>query len=138
MFLVVRTDHIKHDLITCHMLFTLYIKDLPEFHDECIHQYADDGTLQVVSKDIRTIELIDTFAKIVNWMRLNELTVHLGKTKIQLIGSYKRVTKNTNVTVKYENKLVVEQASSAKLLGIHINDNLTWQDQYNYICKQIS
>ncbi len=26
----------------------------------------------------------------------------------------------------------------AKLLGIHIDSNLTWKDQYNYICKKIS
>ncbi len=121
------------------LLFTLYINDLPEILDESIHLYADDGTLQVVSKDIRTIELklTDAFAKIANWMKLNKLTIHLGKTKVQLIGSYKRVTKNTNVTVKYENQ-ILEQVSSAKLLGIHIDSNLTWQDQYNYICKKIS
>ncbi len=50
------------------LLFTLYINDLPEILDESIHLYAGDGTLQVVSKDIRTIELklTDTFAKINN------------------------------------------------------------------------
>ncbi len=42
------------------------------------------------------------------------------------------VIKNTNVTVKYENQ-ILEQVSSAKLLGIHIDSNLTWQDEYNYI-----
>ncbi len=44
---------------------------------------------------------------------------------------------HTNVTVKYENQ-ILEQLSSAKLLGIHIDTNLTWQDKYNYICKKIS
>ncbi len=70
-------------------------------------------------------------------MKLNKLTVSLCKTKVQLIGLYKRVTKNTNVTVKYENQ-ILEQVSSAKLLGIHIDSNHTWQDQYNYTCKKIS
>ncbi len=65
-------------------------------------------------------------------MKLNNLTVHLNKTKVQLIGSYKKVTKNTNVTVKYTN-LILEHLSSANLLGIHIDSNLTWQDQYNYM-----
>ncbi len=37
----------------------------------------------------------------------------------------------------YENH-ILEQVSSAKLLGIYIDSNLTWQDQYNYICKKIS
>ncbi len=90
------------------LLFTLYINDLPEIVDESIHMYAGDGTLQVVSKDMRTIEikLTDAFAKIVNRIKLHKLTVHHGKTKVQLIGSYKRVTKNTNVTVKYENQIL--------------------------------
>ncbi len=64
-------------------------------------------------------------------MKLNKLTIHLGKTTVQLIGSYKRVTKNTNITVKYENQILEH-------IGIHIDSNLTWQDQYNYICKTIS
>ncbi len=115
------------------------MNDLLEIRDESIHLYADDGTLQVVSKDIRTIELklTNAFAKIVNLMKLNKLTIHLGKTKVQFIGSYKRVTKNTNVTVKYENQ-ILEQVSSAKLFGFHIDSNLTWQDQFTYICKKIS
>ncbi len=70
-------------------------------------------------------------------MKLYILAVHLGKIKVQLIGSYKRVIKNTNVTIKYENP-ISEHVSSAKLLGIHINSNCTWQDQYYYICKKIS
>ncbi len=66
--------------------------------------YANDGTLQVVSKDIRTIELksTDAFAKIANWMKLNKLTIFLGKTKVQLISSYKRVKKN----IHPRNKLI--------------------------------
>ncbi len=109
------------------LLFTSYINDLPEILDEFLHLYADDGTLQNLSKDIRTIELklTDAFAKIVSWVKLNKLTIYLGKTKVQLIGSYKRVTKNTNVTGKYENQ-ILEQVSSAKLLEMHIDSNLTW------------
>ncbi len=101
------------------------ILSLPDILDGSIHLYADDGTLQVVSKDVRTIELKLTvvFSKIVNWMKLNKLTP--WKKKVQLIGSYKRVTKNTNVTVKYENQ-ILELIGSAKLLGIHIDSNLTW------------
>ncbi len=74
-------------------LYMLYINHLPDILDESIHLYANDGTLHVVSKDIKTIKLklTNAFAKIVNCMILNKLTVHLGKTKVQLIGSYKRV-----------------------------------------------
>ncbi len=70
-------------------------------------------------------------------MKNNKLTLHLGKTKAQLIGSYRHVTKNTTITVKY-NDQIIKQVHSAKLLSIHIDSNLTWEEHYNYICKKIS
>ncbi len=76
-------------------------------------------------------------AKAAEWMKNNKLTLHLGKTKAQLIGLYHRVTKNTTITVKY-NDQIIEQVHSAKLLGIHIDSNLTWEERYNYISKKIS
>ncbi len=66
-----------------------------------------------------------------------EQQTHLGKTKAQLIGSYRRVTKNTKITIKF-NDQIIEQVHSAKLLGIHIFSNLIWEERYNYICKNIS
>ncbi len=71
------------------------------------------------------------------WMKKNKLTLHLGKNKAQLIGSYRRVTKNAKITVKFKGQ-IIEQVHSAKLLGIHIDSNLTWEEHYNCICKKIS
>ncbi len=76
-------------------------------------------------------------AKAAEWMKNNKLTIHLDKTKPQLIGSYRRATKNTKITVKCNDQLI-EQVHSAKLLGIHIDSNHTWEEHYNCICKKIS
>ncbi len=85
--------------------------------------------------DIRTIKpkIVDAFAKIVNWIKLNKLTVHPGETNVQLIMSFPRATKHSKVTKKYQNQ-ILEQVSNAKLLGIHIDSNLTWQLNY-YIVR---
>ncbi len=40
-------------------------------------------------------------AKAEEWMKNNKLTLQLGKTKAQLIGSYHCVTTNTKITVQY-------------------------------------
>ncbi len=72
------------------------------------------------------------FAKEAELMKKNKLTLHLGKRKAQLIGSYCRVTTNTKITVK-SNVQIIEQVHPAKLLGIHIDSNLTWEEHYNYI-----
>ncbi len=66
-------------------------------------------------------------------MKKNKFTLHLGKTKEQLIGSYRRFTKNTKIIVKF-NGQIIEQEHSANLLRVHIDSNLTWQEHFNYIC----
>ncbi len=76
-------------------------------------------------------------AKAAEWMKKNKLTLQLGKTKAQLIGSYHCVTKNTKITVQFIGQ-IIEQVHSSKLLGIYIDSNLTWEEQYNYICMKIS
>ncbi len=115
------------------------MNDFPEYVDNAVDIYADASTLQAYAKDIKTVEnkLTKMLAKAAEWMKYNKLTIHLCKTKAQLSGSYRCVTKNTNITVKY-NEQIIEQVHSAKLLGIHIDSNLTWDEYYNYICKTIS
>jgi hypothetical protein len=97
-----------------------------------------DGSLQVHGKlDYVETKLSDEFRKIAEWMKANKLTIHLGKTMVQLISTYKRVTKETKITIIYEGH-TLKQVHSTKLLGIFIDSNLTWEDHYNYVCKKIS
>ncbi len=79
-------------------MFTLYVNDFPEYVD----MYADDRTLQIYAKDITTLEdqLTEMLAKVAEWMKINKLTLHLGKTKAQLIGYYHCDTKTPNVNVE--------------------------------------
>ncbi len=106
-----------------------------EYVDNAVDIYANDSTLQVHTKDIKTVEnkLTEKLAKAAEWMKNNKPTLDMGKTKAQLIISYCRVTKNTKITVKFNDK-IIEQVHSAKLLGIHIYSNLKMEEHYNYIC----
>ncbi len=71
------------------------MNDFPEYVDNAVDMYADDSTLQAHDKDIKTVEnkLAEMLAKAAEWMKKNKLTLHLDKTKAQLIGSYRCVTK---------------------------------------------
>ncbi len=84
------------------LLFTLYVNDFPDYVDNVVDMYADDSTLQAHAKDIQTIEnkLTAMLAKAAEWMKITTDTTP-GKTKAQLIGSYRCVTKNTKITVKF-------------------------------------
>ena len=121
------------------LLFTLYINDLPDCLDEKVHMYADDSTLMSTDKTLAALEtkMSASFHQMAKWMASNKLTLHVGKTKVQLIGSYKKVTMDTKFTIEY-NGQPLEQIHTAKLLGVYIDSNLTWQNHYDYICKKMS
>ena len=70
-------------------------------------------------------------------MASNELTLLVGKTEIQLIGTCEKVTRDTKFTVEYHGQ-ALEQVHTANLLRVNIDSNLTWQDHYDYICKKMS
>ncbi len=63
--------------------------------------------------------------------------MHLGKTKVQLIGTNKKVTKDTKIIIEYEGQ-ILEQVYTTKHLGVYIDSNLTWSDHYNFVCKKVS
>ncbi len=84
------------------------MNDFPDYVDNIVDMYTDDSTLQAHAKDIKTVEnkLTEMLAKAAEWMKKNKLTLQLGKTKAQLIGSYRRVTKNTKITVKFNGQII--------------------------------
>ncbi len=70
-------------------------------------------------------------------MKTNKLTLHLGKTKVQLIGSNKKVTTDTKIVIEHDGH-ILEQVYIVKQLGVYVDSNLTWQAHYDFICKKIS
>ena len=121
------------------LLFSLYINDLPDSVDSSVNMFADDSTIAVTGKTVAHIQnkLTNDFKQVAQWMSRNKLTLHVGKTKVQLIGTYIKVTKNTKIEVMYEGQQL-EQVYTVKHLGVYIDSNLTWHDHYDAICKKIS
>jgi hypothetical protein len=101
--------------------------------------YADDSTQEVSGQSVKEVEqkLTEDFGSCGVWMAKNKLTLHVGKTKSQLIGTTRKVTCNTKLQVQYNGK-VVEQVSEAKVLGVRIDSNLSWAPQHDSVCKKVS
>ena len=62
-------------------------------------------------------------------MVMNKLTLRVGKTKSQLIGSSKKVKQDTKSNVYFAGK-AIEQIYAAKLLGVNIDSNLSGASQF--------
>ena len=76
--------------------------------------------------------------EVCNWFKCNKLSLNASKTNLMLIGTaYK--TKHLH----HKKRIVLDgcrltQVSSAKFLGITIDENLTWKNHINDISKVCS
>ena len=121
-------------------LFLLYINDLPLHFDRCLCDlYADDATAHTSDNDTQIIEedITHDFVKAVEWSKPNKMRVHFGKTTCMLLGTKKRLNMSQKINIKIENTCI-KNVSEQKLLGIHIDENLSWSNHLDHLCSLIA
>ena len=62
------------------------------------------------------------------------MSLHPMKTKCMLIGSRHKL-KNTNVLNLSINDTILENVTVQKMLGVYIDNNLTWHAHIDYYVK---
>lgn len=120
------------------LFFSIFINDLPlSVKKAKIVMYADDVTLYSSSATIT--ELSDTLQDELNfaveWMKMNKLVLNKSKTKSIVFN--KGVKSATNELHLSLEGTVVEQVSRVKLLGIRLDQSLSWSDQINHIVSMM-
>ena len=121
------------------ILFISFINDLPENFKNCkIVSYADDTQILVSAKKPKQIKkslenLIDNAQK---WYAKNSLLNNTSKTETLLITGKKK-TENIliNITENGEKKFL-KPKTSIKILGVHLDQNLSWDKQVNEVNKK--
>ena len=72
------------------------------------------------------------------WLAANKLTLNMTKTEFLLIGSKQRLLNSTaNLTVTI-NQFPIKQVSTVKSLGVHIDENRTWECHINELSKKVA
>ena len=123
------------------LLFLIYINDLPN----CLsiskpRMYADDTHLTFASNCVDTINevLNRDLAKVNEWLIANKLTLNASKTEFMLIGSRQRLcTFDKSPSLSIDDKSI-KHVSSTKSLGVHIDENLSWNVHIETIAKKIA
>ena len=122
----------------------IFINDLPLFIGDSIRSvdlYAGDTTLYDIGLDKDTLEnnLQHSLNLFKMWCLENGMIINIDKTKLILISSRqkRKCMKDNKLTIEYDN-FDLQLTSCEKVLGVHIDDNLTWTNNFLHISKKIS
>ena len=123
------------------VLFSVYINDLPLFLTAICELFADDTTVHVSNckPSVISITLQQNINQLVAWSELNHMSLNPQKTKYMLITNrQKRQNLTSSSPSLYLNGNMVEEVCSHKVLGVMIDNNLSWSDHITMLCKIIS
>ena len=122
------------------LLFLIFINDFPLHIDNVLTDlYADDTTLYCTGRSQACIEqqLQAALHKLSNWCKQNGMLINTAKTKVMLLTTpQKRIHLNENTLKLTLNNEILTVVTSDKILGVHIDNNLTWTDHINAVAKK--
>jgi hypothetical protein len=106
-------------------LFILFMNDFPAHMQTPPIMYADDITLLSSHRDLNTLNtrLNIQYQKSANWLKENQLILNQGKT--------------VNITFSLSKTNTCMQ-KSAKLLGLYLDSNMSWNTHIDYLITILS
>ena len=96
-------------------------------------KYVDDTTIYNVTNDIHDNKLQVAVNEALGWSDSNSMRINAAKTKQMVISFSKTPPAVPNIIVNNE---VIERVSNITLLGIRLNEQLTWHDHVEYMYKK--
>ena len=119
------------------ILFTMYTNECQIIKENVkLIKFADDSSIQgLINSDNDEIMYKSSIADFTNWCQKNKLLLNTDKTK-ELIIDFRQ--KSQPVVPLRINGKDIEQVSSYKYLGIHIDNNINWQLQATTVYKKIN
>ena len=100
--------------------------------------YADDTSLTLASTDIKHIKycLNHDLSNVYEWLSANKLTLNMTKTEFMLIASRQKLSQFTESPSLTASENAIEQVTSAKSLGVYIDQNINWECHIENISKK--
>jgi hypothetical protein len=116
------------------ILFLLHINDLNTVCPSV--KYVDDTTIwESCTHNIGNSKIQISANQVTDWCQKNNMQINCDKTKEMIIYFGKKEINLPNITMNGKH---LERVDNTKLLGIVINNKLTWDDHVNYMCTKVS
>ncbi len=127
------------------ILFILFINDLHTATKLNILSFADDTTVYTSGNNINEIILLANIElnKLYKWFCTNKLQLNAKKSKFAIFCPRQTRLPNIINEITINNQSITRigkncNEKSIKFLGVHLDENLTWNEHINYISKKIS
>ena len=120
------------------ILFNVYVSELPTIIETPSMQYADDTTLHrschknQLTNSIKLLE--EDLSQLSSWSTKNGLIFNDDKLQMIFFHKPRSLPADRSYLVR-SNGHSVKQEISVKLLGVKIDQNLSWTDQINHVTK---
>ena len=115
------------------LLFNVFINDIFMFIEKSeICNFADDNTIYDCGKDLSNIleNLKHDMKILLKWFRINSLQANPGKFQFMILGK-----KNRNSVKLIINSTGIEETKKVVLLGITIDNILTFNEHIDNLCR---
>ena len=122
------------------VLFLIFINDMPLYINEAYAEiYADDTTVHTAHKDqnIVQVRLQSSSTNFNFWCIVHKMFVNLTKTSSMSIGSRQNLSNNDELSITIDNE-DISNVDNQKLLGIFIDETLSWDKQIDSVCLNIT
>ena len=121
------------------LLFLIYINDIVNSSKLFnFTLFADDTSLYYSSKSTNNLENVMNceLAKISDWLSANRLSLNVAKSKLLYFTNKNRNSlKNIEIRINGES---LKEVDSAKYLGVHIDNKLSWSVHTNNLKLRLS
>jgi hypothetical protein len=104
--------------------------------------YADDRNISFQSSNFIDLEeIMNTELSSLNtWLNANRLSLNITKTEFMVIGASRQGlmyhgVNNLNICV---DNTQIKRVQYTKSLGVTVDENLTWKNHIDTICKNVS
>ncbi len=117
------------------------MNDAPDTIKQILDLYADDTTLQASDPDLSVLEqkLNEDLESLSKWLDENRLVLNTDKTVCMFLSTHQHRATLTNCTLHLKvGDKPIKQVNDAKLLGIIIDESLTWDKDIYKMCNKIS
>ena len=123
------------------LLFVLYINDFPLYLKNCeTDLYADDTTVHVSGRDLNNLQtkVQSDLEEVERWCNDNYMFINTNKTKCMVIGTKQKILSHDNELNLRIGSDVLQNSVCEKLLGVKIDQSLSWKYQIDHICSIMS